>query len=108
MKSTIITILLALLSVGIEAKVYKTIKNPVAMAHNIHGGELKAREVIFRDTATTVHFTLDYPKGQNFSISSTSFLIDEEGNRYPLRSAEGIKLNSFREINWVERLHAAL
>ena len=97
MKSTIITILLALLSVGIEAKVYKTIKNPEAMAHNIHGGELKAREVVFRDTATTVHFTLDYPKGQNFSISSTSFLIDEEGNRYPLRSAEGIKLNSFRE-----------
>ena len=94
---TIITILFTLLSVGVEAKTFKTIKNPVAMAHNINGGELKAREVIFRDTATTVHFTIDYPKGRNFSINSTSFLVDEEGNRYPLRSAEGIKLNSFGE-----------
>ena len=75
----------------------KTIITPVAMAHNIYGGELKAREVIFRDTATTVHFTIDYPKGQWFSINSTSFLMDEDGNRYPLRSAEGITLNKYGE-----------
>jgi thiol-disulfide isomerase/thioredoxin len=93
---TIITILFTLLSVGVEAKTFKTIKNPVAMAHNIPGGELKAREVVFRDTATSIHFTIDYPRGQNFSINSTSFLIDEEGNRYPLRSAEGITLNTYR------------
>lgn len=63
MKSTIITILLALLSAGIEAKTFKTIKNPVAMAcANVSNGELKAREVIFRDTATTVHFTMEYLK----------------------------------------------
>lgn len=67
------------------------------MAHNIYGGELKAREVIFRDTATTVHLTMEYPKGQWFSINSTSFLQDEEGNRYPLRSAEGITLNKYIE-----------
>ena len=94
---TIITILFTLLSVGVEAKTFKTIKNPVAMAHNIPGGELKAREVVFRDTATSIHFTIDYPRGQNFSINSTSFLVDEEGNRYPLRSAEGIALNTYGE-----------
>ena len=96
-KKTIITILLALAAMAGQAKTFKTIKNPVAMAHNIYGGELKAREVIFRDTATTVHFTIDYPKGQWFSINSTSFLMDEDGNRYPLRSAEGITLNKYGE-----------
>ena len=96
-KQTIITALFALVAMAGQAKTYKTIKNPVAMAHNIYKGELKAREVIFRDTATTVHFTIDYPKGQWFSINSTSFLTDEEGNRYPLRSAEGITLNKYGE-----------
>ena len=96
MKSTIITILLALLSAGIEAKTFKTIKNPVAMAcANVSNGELKAREVIFRDTATTVHFTMEYLKGQNFQFVSSSYLMDEDGNRYPLRSAEGIALNTW-------------
>ena len=96
-KKTIITILLVIVALAVQAKTFKTIKNPVAMAHNIYGGELKAREVIFRDTATTVHFTIDYPKGQWFSINSTSFLMDENGNRYPLRSAEGITLNKYGE-----------
>ena len=94
---TIITIFLTLVAMTGLAKTFKTIKNPVAMAHNIYGGELKAREVIFRDTATTIHFTIDYPKGQWFSIGSTSFLMDEDGNRYPLRSAEGITLNKYGE-----------
>ena len=97
LQRTIITALLALVALAGQAKTYKTIKNPVAMAHNIYKGELKAREVIFRDTATTVHFTIDYPKGQWFSINSTCFLTDEEGNRYPLRSAEGITLNKYGE-----------
>ena len=56
MKSTIITILLALLSVGIEAKVYKTIKNPEAMACvNMFYGKLEARKVIFSDNHRTFH-----------------------------------------------------
>ena len=96
-KKTIIAILLVLVAMTGQAKTFKTIKSPVAMAHNIYGGELKAREVIFRDTATTVHFTIEYPKGQWFSINSTSFLMDEDGNRYPLRSAEGITLNKYGE-----------
>ena len=78
-----------------QAKTYKTIKNPVSMAHNIYGGELKAREVIFRDTATTVHFTIEYPKGQSFQFVSSSYLMDEDGNRYPLHSVEGLKLNTW-------------
>ena len=52
-KSTIITLLLALVALAGQAKVYKTIKAPKAMASNIYRGELKAREVILADTAST-------------------------------------------------------
>ena len=95
-KKTIITLLFALVAVAGQAKTFKTVKNPVAMACvNVSNGELKAREVIFRDTATTVHFTMEYSKGQSFQFVSSSYLMDEDGNRYPLRSAEGLKLNTW-------------
>ena len=95
-KKIIITILLALVVMAGQAKTFKTIKNPVAMACvNVSDGELKAREVIMRDTATTVHFTIEYEKGNSFRFAKESYLMDEDGNRYPLRSAEGIALDSW-------------
>ena len=95
-KSTIITILLALVTMAGQAKTFKTIKAPEAMTCvNVSNAELKVREVIMRDTATTVHFTMEKEKGQSFRFASTSYLLDEGGNRYPLRSAEGIALDSW-------------
>ena len=95
-KKTIITILLALIAMAGQARTYKTIKTPVAMAcMNVSNGELKAREVIMRDTATTVHFTIKYEKGTHFRFAKESYLMDEDGNRYPLRSCEGLKLDSW-------------
>lgn len=95
-KQTIVTILLALVVMAVQAKTYKTIKAPEAMACvNVHLGELKAREVVMTDTATTVHFTMEYQPGQSFRFVSSSYLQDEDGNRYPLRSAEGLKLDSW-------------
>ena len=83
-KKTLITILLALVSVVGQAKTFKTIKNPETMACvNVNPGELKAREIIFRDTATTVHFTMEKEKGQSFRFAKESYLMDEDGNRYP-------------------------
>ena len=96
MKQTIITAMLAFGCLTGQAKVFKTIKAPESMASvNVNYGELIAREVIMNDTATTVHFTIDYPKGKNFRFDKGSYLIDENKNRYPLRSAEGLKLNSW-------------
>ena len=96
MKQTIITALLALVAMAGQAKTYKTIKTPVAMACvNVSDGELKAREVIMRDTATTVHFTMEYEKGNHFRFAKESYLMDEDGNRYPLRSAEGLALDAW-------------
>ena len=95
-KKIIITALLALAALAGQAKTYKTIKVPEAMACvNVHLGELKAREVIMTDTATTVRFTMEYAAGQTFRFASSSNLIDEDGNHYPLRSAEGLKTDSW-------------
>ena len=95
-KKSIITILLALVAMAGQAKTYKTIKNPVAMVCvNVSDGELKAREVITSDTATTVHFTMEYETGHHFRFVKESYLMDEDGNRYPLRSAEGIALDAW-------------
>ncbi len=94
----ITTVLLAFVTMTGQAKIYKTIKEPEAMACvNVYRGELKAREVIMTDTATTVHFTMEYEKGKNFRFVSTSYLMDEDGNRYPLRSVEGLKVD-----DWVQ------
>ena len=96
MKQTIITIMFALVALAGQAKTYKTIKAPEAVACvNVSHGEIRAREVIMRDTATTVHFTIEYPKGEIFRFDKGSYLMDEDGNRYPLRSCEGIPLNAW-------------
>lgn len=95
-KATVLTILFALIVMMGQAKTFKTIINPEAIAcMKVRNGELKALEVIFRDTATTVHFKMEYPKGQFFRFVKESYLLDESGNRYPLRSAEGIALDSW-------------
>ena len=98
MKKFSITLLLALCVAAGQAKVYKTIKAPKAMASNIYRGELKAREVILADTATTIHFTMEYPQGQNFRFVNTCYLMDEDGARYPLHAVEGIKLDSWVSV----------
>lgn len=95
-KKTIITALLTLVALAGQAKTYKTIKNPVSMACvNVSNGELKAREIIMRDTATTIIFSMEYEKGNHFRFVKESYLMDEDGNRYPLRSAEGIALDTW-------------
>ena len=95
-RKTIITVLFTLVALTGQSKTYKTIKVPESMACvNVHNGELKARQVIMRDTATTVHFTMEYPKGQRFRFVSASYLMDEDGNRYPLRSCEGLATDTW-------------
>ena len=70
-KKTIITILLAFVAMTGQAKTFKTIKTSEAITCvNVSNGELKVREVIMRDTATTVHFTIKKEKGQTFRFAS--------------------------------------
>ena len=93
---SILTILLAFVAMTGLAKTSSTIESPIAMACvNVINGELKARKIIMSDTATTVHFTMEYEKGNHFRFVKESYLLDEDGNRYPLRSAEGIALDAW-------------
>lgn len=102
-KKTIITALLALLCVTGLAKVNKTsintsrsIKSPEAMVNaDVIIGELKINEIIMTDTATSLRFTMVYPQGETFRFVSNSYLVDEDGHRYLLRSAEGIALDEW-------------
>lgn len=73
-----------------QSKTYKTIKTPVAMACvNVSNGELKVREVIMRDTATTIQFSMEYEKGYHRSI--------EELARFArLTKTKGIEQHSYR------------
>ena len=96
MNKLLSTLLLVLACMAGQAKTFKNIKAPKAMACvNVYQGELKARQVIMSDTATTVYFTMVYPKGQKFRFAKDSYLMDENGNRYPLRSCEGLELDAW-------------
>lgn len=89
-------ILFALIAMTGQAMTYKSIKNPEAMAClNVEQGELYVREIIMSDTATTLHFTIEYPKGQYFRFNKKSYLMDEGGNYYALHSAQRIKLGEW-------------
>lgn len=96
-KKIIITILLALVAVAGQAKTYKRIIAPEAMASV--NCELTADEVVFTDTATTVRFTKKGDPRYTFRIISSSYLMDEDGNHYLLRSAEGIRLDEWVATN---------
>lgn len=94
MKKIIIAMLTLVAMTG-QAKTYKTIKAPVAISDNLQRGKLEARKVIMRDTATTIQFTMKYPKGEYFRLAKDSYLTDEDGNRYALHSADGLRLDSW-------------
>ena len=97
-KTIIMTMALTLAALAGQAKVIKTISHPTAtVCLNVRQGELRANEVIMTDTATTVRFTIEYqyPVGASFRFVSSSYLADRAGNRYPLRAAEGIKLDDW-------------
>ena len=96
MKKTIITALLAAICICGQAKTYRSIKSPEVMAcANVNPGKLAIQEVVMTDTATTIHFTMEYPQDHSFRFVKESYLIDEDGHRYPLRSAEGIALDTW-------------
>ena len=95
-KKSIITMMLVLIALVGQAKVYKTIKSPEAMVNaDVIIGELKINEVIMTDTATSLRFTMVCPQGETFRFVSNSYLVDEDGHRYLLRSAEGIALDEW-------------
>ena len=96
MKQFLILLLCGLFALVAPTSAKRIVKAPEALGClNVSNGDLMVREVVFADTATTVRFTLDYPAGNNFRILDTCYLQDEDGARYPLRSAEGLSVNTW-------------
>ena len=96
MKQLLTLFLCGLFVLATPACAQRTIQNPKALGClNVSGGELKASKVVFADTATTVQFTMDYPAGSSFRIAGTCYLVDENNRRYPVRSAEGLTLDTW-------------
>ena len=96
MKQSLILLLCGLFALVAPTSAKRIVKAPEALGClNVSNGDLMVREVVFADTATTVRFTLDYPAGNNFRILDTCYLQDEDGARYPLRSAEGLSVNTW-------------
>lgn len=96
MKQFLILLLCGLFAMVAPTSAKRIVKAPEALGClNVSNGDLMVREVVFADTATTVRFTLDYPAGNNFRILDTCYLQDEDGARYPLRSAEGLSVNTW-------------
>ena len=96
MKQFLILLLCGLFALVAPTSAKRIVKAPEALGClNVNNGDLMVREVVFADTATTVRFTLDYPAGYNFRILDTCYLQDEDGARYPLRSAEGLSVNTW-------------
>ena len=96
MKQFLILLLCGLFALVAPTSAKRIVKGPEALGClNVSNGDLMVREVVFADTATTVRFTLDYPAGNNFRILDTCYLQDEDGARYPLRSAEGLSVNTW-------------
>lgn len=96
MKQFLILLLCGLFALVAPTSAKRIVKAPEALGClNVSNGDLMVREVVFADTATTVRFTLDYPAGNNFRILDTCYLQDEDGARYPLRSVEGLSVNTW-------------
>ena len=96
MKQFLILLLCGLFALVAPTSAKRIVKAPEALGClNVSNGDLMVRKVVFADTATTVRFTLDYPAGNNFRILDTCYLQDEDGARYPLRSAEGLSVNTW-------------
>lgn len=96
MKQFLILLLCGLFALVAPTSAKRIVKAPEALGClNVSNGDLMVREVVFADTATTVRFTLDYPSCNNFRILDTCYLQDEDGARYPLRSAEGLSVNTW-------------
>ena len=94
MKKFFITILLLTCTVTGWSKTFKTIKTPkVTASVTVFKEKLTVQEVVLTDTATTLRFCIESPAGEAFMLNKSSYLKDESGHRYPLRSAEGVMLD---------------
>ena len=84
-----ISILILLLGIGNafaqSSREVRTIENPDFIP--LFSENVDIRRVEFGKKETTLHFRLNYPEGSKFSFMPTTYLVDEDGNRYRFKRA---------------------
>ena len=74
-----------------SSDVVKTIEHPDFTA--LFTYDLEISKVEFSKEQTTLYFDFSHYTGTSFSFRSSTYLVDEEGRRYPIKSCKGFQLD---------------
>ena len=74
-----------------SSDVVKTIEHPDFTA--LFTYDLEISKVEFSKEQTTLYFDFSHYTGTSFSFRSSTYLVDEEGKRYPIKSCKGFQLD---------------
>ena len=102
-KLSFILILLTLVQVAWAQKngrtssdVVRIIENPDFTSLFTYG--LEIRKVEFGKKQTTLYFDFSHCTSTTFRFLPSTYLVDEEGRRYPIKSCEGFKLGEVHKV----------
>ena len=71
--------------------VVRTIEHPDFTA--LFTYDIEIPKVEFGEEQTTLYFDFSHYTGTSFSFRSSTYLVDEEGRRYPIKSCKGFQLD---------------
>ena len=74
-----------------SSDVVRTIEHPDFTA--LFTYDIEIPKVEFGEEQTTLYFDFSHYTGTSFSFRSSTYLVDEEGKRYPIKSCKGFQLD---------------
>lgn len=89
------TSLLLMVAICASASTH-TIENPIYMSLNADAVNIKRVE--FGKKHTTLYFHIKQKEGYSFQFRSSTYIVDEVGNRYKARSSYGFQLGEWTRI----------
>ena len=75
----------------VSSDVVRTIEHPDFTA--LFTYDIEIPKVEFGEEQTTLYFDFSHYTGTSFSFRSSTYLVDEEGRRYPIKSCKGFQLD---------------
>lgn len=75
----------------VSSDVVRTIEHPDFTA--LFTYDIEISKVEFGEEQTTLYFDFSHYTGTSFSFRSSTYLVDEEGRRYPIKSCKGFQLD---------------
>ena len=75
----------------VSSDVVRTIEHPDFTS--LFTYDIEIPKVEFGEEQTTLYFDFSHYTGTSFSFRSSTYLVDEEGRRYPIKSCKGFQLD---------------